>query len=306
MKTSTHRFTALFAIAALLSPFLAGGSPAKADNPIKVMIIGGQNNHDWRKSTPHLDKILKAADGIEPTVNNAPVENSPKEAWDAWRPDFGAYDVILLDYNGEHWPEEVKRAFVDYVKGGGSVNVIHAANNSFGGWKEYEEMVGLLWRGRDYGDSLYVDEDGNVVREKAGEGRGMGHGGQYPWVMITRDQKNPITKGMPLKWIHAKDELYHGQRGPAKNVRILITAYSDPAPGRNGTGKHEPMVFWIPYGKGKCLSNLMGHVGNTDPLDCVGFKTVLIRSIEWLATGKCATPIPENFPTDRVVIERTR
>jgi len=299
------RLAALLAIATCLTLAFVSPSSAETKDPLTVMIIGGQNNHDWSKSTPHMAKILNAADGIQATVDNAPVKGSPQEAWDAWRPDFQAYDVVLLDYNGDHWPDPVKKNFVDYIQGGGSAIVIHAANNSFGGWKEFEEMVGLLWRGTDFGDSLYVDDDGQVVREAPGEGRGMGHGGQYPWVMTTRDQENPITKDMPVNWYHAKDELYHGQRGPAKNVNILITAYSDPAPGRNGTGKHEPMVFWVPFGKGKCLTNLMGHVGDTSPLDCVGFKTVLIRSVEWLATGKCTTPIPENFPTNEVVVEPT-
>jgi hypothetical protein len=303
MKALMRRQITLLSIATLLTLLVA--STSWAQDPIKVLVIGGQNNHNWSKSTPHLAKILNAADGITATVDNAPVKNSPASDWDAWRPDFNAYNVVLLDYNGEHWPEEVKQSFVNYVKGGGSVIVFHAANNSFRGWTEFEEMVGLLWRGTNFGYSLYVDEDGNVVREEPGEGRGMGHGSQYPWVMTTRDRDNPITKDLPLHWYHAKDELYHGQRGPAKNVNILITAYSDPAPDRRGTGKHEPMVFWVPCGRGKCLTNLMGHVGSTDPLDCVGFKTVLIRSVEWLATGKCTTPVPANFPTNEVVVEPT-
>jgi hypothetical protein len=63
-------------------------------------------------------------------------------------------------------------------------------------------------------------------------------------------------------------------------------------------------VFWVPYGKGKVVSNLMGHVGSLDPMKCVGFKVVLYRACEWLATGKCATPIPDNFPTaDKTSLE---
>ena len=42
---------------------------------------------------------------------------------------------------------------------------------------------------------------------------------------------HPITRGMPAEWMHAKDELYHGQRGPAKHMEILATAYSDKAKG---------------------------------------------------------------------------
>src|SRR3954462_14031861 len=41
----------------------------------------------------------------------------------------------------------------------------------------------------------------------------------------------------------------------------------------------------------------MGHVGETASLSCVGFQTVLQRSIEWLVTGRCSTAIPADFPT---------
>jgi type 1 glutamine amidotransferase len=269
---------------------------AAAGTPIKVLVISGQNNHDWKKSTPYLEKILNSTDLIQATVNNSPGPNAPQAAWDGWQPRFRDFGCVVLNYNGQAWPERVQKDFVEYVRNGGGVVVIHAANNSFTGWKEYEQMVGLLWRGKEYGDSLYFDKEGNIVREKAGEGRGMGHGGQYDWVMTTRDASNPITQSMPLHWMHAKDELYHGQRGPAADVHILLSAHSDPNKG--GTGYDEPIVWWVPFGKGKVLTNVMGHVGETTPLECVGFQTVLLRSVEWLSTGECHTPLPENFPTE--------
>ena len=77
--------------------------------------------------------------------------------------------------------------------------------------------------------------------------------------MTTRDAEHPITQGILRHWMHKHDELYHGQRGPAEQVHILVSAYSDPAPGRGGTGKREPIVWWIPYGQGKVVTNLMGH-----------------------------------------------
>jgi type 1 glutamine amidotransferase len=266
-----------------------------AEKPIKVMIIGGQNNHNWKKSTPYMKDLIDRDKRFDATVNNAPEKDAEPAAWDAWQPKFGDYDAIVLDYNGKMWPDRVKQDFVDYVRGGGGVLVIHAANNSFGGWKEYEQMVGLLWRGKGFGASLYVDDDGKIVREEPNEGRGMGHGSQYDWKMITRDADHPITRGMPERWMHKHDELYHGQRGPAENVNILLTAYSDPQ--RGGTGRHEPIVWHIPYGKGRVVTNLMGHVGELGCMHCVGFQTLLYRSLEWLASGKVTTPVPENFPT---------
>jgi type 1 glutamine amidotransferase len=268
-----------------------------AERPIKVLIVGGQNNHDWKKSTPFMKQLLDKSDHFAASVDNAPPQGAPQADWDAWQPNFRRFDCVVLDYNGQMWPERVKKDFLEYVRNGGGVLAIHAANNSFTGWKEYEQMLGLLWRGRDYGASLYVDDSGKVVREERGQGRGMGHGGQYDWKMTVRDPEHPVTQGMPIHWMHKQDELYHGQRGPAENVHILVTAYSDPAPGRGGTGMDEPMVFWVPYGKGKVVSNLMGHVGSLDPMKCVGFKVTLYRACQWLATGKCTTPIPDNFPT---------
>lgn len=291
-----HRITR-FTLAGLLLAALSPTGTSATEQKIKVMIIGGQNNHNWAKSTPFMEEILAGAGHFDVVVDNAPPRNAPEEQWTAWRPEFNRFDCILLDYNGQMWPERVKKAFVDYVRAGGGVVVIHAANNSFTGWIEYEEMVGLLWRSPKYGASLYVDEEGNVVREEPGEGRGMGHGSQYDWKMTTRDTEHPITRDMPVRWQHKVDELYHGQRGPAKDVHILLTAYSDPEGGRRGTGKHEPIVWWVPYGRGKVVTNVMGHVGSLDPMKCVGFQVLLFRSCEWAATGKCTTPIPDNFPT---------
>ncbi len=265
---------------------------------VRVMVIGGQNNHDWKKSTPYLNDTLNRDPHIEATIVNAPSDNNDK-SWRAWKPRFADYDVVLLDYNGKMWPDRIRSDFEDYIRKGGSAIVIHAANNSFTGWSEFESMVGLLWRGRDFGRSLYVDEQGETVRVAPGIGRKMGHGGIYDWTMTTRDRKHPVTKGMPLRWMHCRDELYHGQRGPAKNVNILLTAFSDPKQG--GTGKHEPIVWWVPYGKGKVVTNVMGHVGHIDCLECVGFQTILTRSAQWLATGGCTTKISANFPTENAI-----
>jgi type 1 glutamine amidotransferase len=276
---------------------LVAGSNAAAERQIKVLLIGGQNNHNWAKSTPFMKKLLDKAGHFATDVYNTPGKNAEPSAWDAWQPRFSDYDCVLLDYNGQMWPDRVKKDFVDYVRNGGGVLVIHAANNSFRGWLEYEQMVGLLWRPPTYGTSLYVTDTGEVVREAPGKGRGMGHGSQYDWEMTTRDNSHPITAGMPSKWMHKKDELYHGQRGPAENVSILLTAFSDPEGPRRGTGKHEPIVWWIPYGKGKVVTNVMGHVGELQCMQCVGFKVLLYRSCEWLATGECMTAIPDNFPS---------
>ena len=274
----------------------AATRPPPTANTISVLVVGGQNNHDWNIGNEFLITLLNQAGGFSVTESNTPAKGASQAEWAAWSPQFEKYQCVVLDYNGEDWSPAARTAFESYVAGGGSVMLIHAANNGFTGWKEYEKMVGLLWRHTEYGASLYLDDNGKVVREEAGKGRPSGHGKQWEWQVTVRDPKNPITAGMPPAWKHVKDELYHGQRGPAENVNILLSAFDDSK--YQGTGKNEPIVWWAPYGKGKVLTNVMGHVGeNSGPLSCVGFQTVFLRSIEWLVTGRCATAIPADFPT---------
>lgn len=291
----------LFTEAAPPSP--ASQPPAKFPDAISVLVVGGQNNHNWKIGNEFLLTLLNAQPGFTAIESNTPGKNAPAAEWEAWNPQFEKYQCLVLDYNGDMWPPAVQRSFEKYVAGGGSVVLVHAANNSFTGWKEYEKMVGLLWRHTIYGASLYIDDDGTVVREPAGKGRSSGHGKQWEWQVTVRDGKHPITAGMPTVWKHVKDELYHGQRGPAENVNIILSAFDDTK--YQGSGKHEPVLWRVPYGKGKVVTNVMGHVGESpDPLACVGFQTVFLRSIEWAVTGRCTTPMPSDFPTAELTSRR--
>ena len=53
---------ARLALAGLVMASLAV-TPARAAEKIKVMLIGGQNNHNWAKSTPFMAGILTAGEG---------------------------------------------------------------------------------------------------------------------------------------------------------------------------------------------------------------------------------------------------
>jgi type 1 glutamine amidotransferase len=188
------------------------------------------------------------------------------------------------------------------VKNGGGFVVIHAANNAFGDWPEYNEMIGLGgWGGRNEksGPYVYVDEKGKVVRDSAA-GSGGHHGPQHDFQVIVRDAEHPITKDMPRAWLHVKDELYDLLRGPGENMHILATAYADKAQG--GSGRHEPMIFTVDYGKGRVFHTPMGHADYS--MECTGFITTLLRGTEWAATGQVTQPIPDDFPTEDKTSQR--
>jgi len=287
---------AVLLVAALL-PAQAGSS-----SKIRVLVLDGQNNHDWKGTSMSLRATLNACGRFEVSTSTSPPKKSGPEKWAAWRPAFDDHQVVLCNYNGQGWPEPVKNAFLAFVANGGGVVNVHAANNSFSNWKEWNRMIALGWRNAKFGDRITVNPDtGKLVRTEKGKGPGAGHGRQHPFLVTVRDPEHPIMKGLPAWWMHTKDELYHGQRGPANDMKVLSSAWADPKTG--GTGKHEPITWWVPWGKGRVVTTVLGHHWNGqkdfDALHCVGFQAVVVRALEWAATGKVTIPLPKGFPTDK-------
>jgi len=282
----------MLAVALLCSPAQAVAAPA-----VKVLLVDGKNNHNWRATTPVLVDILRAAGRFDIEVATA---DKPAE----FRPDFSKYDVVVTNYNGANWPEATRTSFVDFVSGGGGLVVVHAADNSFGSWKEYNEMIGLGgWGGRNEksGPMVYFKGDELVVDESPGGGGT--HGAYHAFQMRSRDPAHPIMAGLPERWLHAPDELYAKMRGPAKNMKILATAFSAPKTG--GTGRDEPQLLTVAFGKGRVFHTMLGHDDRS--MRCVGFAFTLQRGTEWAATGKVTlTQVPDDFQTaDRVSVWRS-
>jgi putative membrane-bound dehydrogenase-like protein len=203
----------------------------------------------------------------------------------------------VLNYNGREWAQETKVAAVEFVRKGGGLVLVHAANNAFRNWDAYNEMIGLGWRPANFGDCIKWE----VLKNKAYVACvdcSSGHGSRHPFQVTVRQSDHPVMQGIPPQWMHGKDELYHNMRGPAKNLTILSSAYSDPK--QRGTGEHEPITYEVKYGKGRVIITTMGHFWNGqtdwDGLHCVGFQTIFARSVEYVATGKVTLPIPKEFP----------
>ena len=147
-------------------------SSADAADKLRLLIIDGQNNHNWRVMTPPMKAKLESTGRFVVEVATTPGGKGAKEDWDKFRPDFSKFDVVLSNYNGQSWPDPVNKGLEKFVSGGGGLVIIHAANNSFGGWKEYNKMIALGWRNNKYGDRLTVDDSGKPVITPAGKGPG--------------------------------------------------------------------------------------------------------------------------------------
>ena len=240
-------------------PLFASAREPVAQEKIPVLLISGANNHDWEWTAPSLAGILEESGRFDVTTTLEPGKMLADPAA------IAGFRAFVLDYNGPRWGEAAEQAFLEAVRGGTGVTIIHAADNAFPGWVEYERLVGLLWR------------------------EGTGHGKFHPFTVKIRDRYHPITRSMKKLKKHP-DELYHRLvHMHEAEFRVLATAFSDPATG--GTGEDEPMITVARYGAGRVFHTPLGHVwkdsdaqhaSHEDPQ----FRDLVARGTEWAATGR--------------------
>jgi len=280
-----------------------GVSTQPSARPIRVMILDGESAgsyHKWRVTTKVLAKELDDARLFATEVVTAPAAGGD---FSAFSPQFKSYEAVVLNYDApdDRWPAALKIAFDDYVKGGGGLVVVHAADNAFPGWRAFNEMTGVGgWRDRTEraGPSWYVS-GGRLVSDEAA-GRAGSHGARIPFAITVRETEHPITKGLPKVWMHQGDELYARLRGPGQNMTVLATAYSDPA--NRGSGRDEPQLIVVRYGRGRVFHTTLGH--DAAALSSVDFVTTFQRGTEWAATGRVTQQPPASFPTASTVSYR--
>ena len=267
-------------------PTASALAQADARQPIKVLLIDGQNNHNWRQTTPVIRQTLLDTGLFAVTVATTPDKG---EDMSGFAPRFSDYAVVVSNYNGDDWSESTRKAFESYVSGGGGFVAVHAADNSFPSWLEYNRMIGLGgWGGRSEKDGPYVrwKEDMQRFTRDRQAGSGGTHGRRVPFLVVVRDTDHAITRGLPRSWMQTVDELYGKLRGPAENLHVLATAYSDPD--TNGTGEHEPILMTTGYGQGRVFHTTLGH--DVEAMKGLAFQISLQRGAEWAATGTVTQP----------------
>jgi len=232
----------------------------------KTLIISDQSDNDRTTSAAIVRQILDETGMFNCTVMTTPAK---AEDMSAFSPNFSRYKLVVLDYAGEVWPEKTTAAFTDYLNNGGGVVVCNPKSDPISG----------------------PSDTVTVSKRKDFEIR-----------TVVFD--HPVTKGLPVRWLHASDELVHGVNVGGENVQILATASSGAA--FSGTGRREPVLFSRNYGKGRIFTTLIGTPdgGENTALHCTGFIVTLQRGAEWAASGSVTREVPFDFPTAAGVVLR--
>ncbi len=274
----------------------------KKSSKIKILLIDGQskNHKHWKEWTPVLLKQLDDAELFLVDIATSPMKG---ESLDKFNPKFKNYDVIVSTYDGDNWSTRMQRNLENYLTKGGGLVVIHAADNAFPEWEQYNTMIGLGgWgdRTETAGPYMYINKKDALIRDTS-PGKAGHHGPKHEYMVETRATEHPIMKDIPSAWLHTEDELYDMLRGPAFKMEILATTYSSEK--YDGTGRNEPILMTVKYGNGRVFHSVMGH--HKLALSCVGFMTTFIRGCEWAATKKVTFEVPEDFPKKNAISTRT-
>jgi type 1 glutamine amidotransferase len=249
---------------------------SQTTKPAQVLIITGDHGHNWKETTPFLKDLLTTAG------HKADVTERPRLELIA--ANLAKYDVLLFNYRDTAkgardnpdsvWNDDNKRAFAKAVEGGKGLVVYHHASSAFTGTsdfdREFEKLSAGGWRKQGF------------------------HGKMHEFTLTTR-KEHPITRGIK-SFSHGRDELYQNSL-VTPGSEVLVTAYSDRAKDPKNTGKDEPMVWVSTYGKGRVCQNALGH--DVQAMQSVGFKTLLIRCVEWAAAGDTTYPAPRELSAEK-------
>lgn len=258
------------------------------EGKVRVLILTGRNNHDWRATTPFLRSVLETTGRFDVHVTEEPFGLTAE----ALRP----YDVLVVNYCGPRWGSPAERAVEEFVQSGKGMVVVHAASYPFGDaavlgehmsnsgvyqqpWTAWGDMVGAVWSEKE-------PQTGHARR----------HAYQVQW----QDAGHPIAAG--VKPFLISDELYHNFR-LKPGIHVLASAIDSPSIG--GNGKDEPLLWTRPYGKGRVFHTALGH--DVDAMMAPGFVASYARGVEWAATGSVTLPTqislnPKNAGAVRVLL----
>ncbi|MBN2580450.1 MAG: ThuA domain-containing protein [Pirellulales bacterium] len=257
LKNSCRRFLpfALLAAGTLVGldsgntlPAAEGGKPAAAPAKINVLVLTG--GHEYNR--PEFVKLFQGYDDIKCKVVK---QKEGAEAFDDvadW-----PYDVIVLYNFNQKITKKQQKNFLDLLKKGVGLVVLHHANAAYPGWPEFSKIAGVTFHFKPW------EENG-----KKHKGSGYKEGVKFR--VHVADSKHPITKGMKDYDIH--DETYI-RTSIHPNVHALLTT-NEPT--------SDKIIGWTKtYKKSKGCYLQHGH--DEHAYRNPNYRRLVVRAIRWTA-----------------------
>lgn len=232
----------------------------------KVLIITGQGDHDWQASSAAVKQILDETGLFSSKILVTP---SKGEDMSGFKPNFTKFKLVVIDYEGDVWPDATDAALMDYLNNGGGVVLYNAKS-----------------------------DPGISVSEKVTTTE------RHSYEIRTSAADHPVTRGLPVRWLHPDDVIVQGLKPSVDDVKVLATAFSDTTKG--GSGKREPVMVAMNSGQGRIFATMIGLPGGEEnqALHCAGSIVTLQRGAEWAATGAVTQEVPSDFPTAAAAVLR--
>ncbi len=231
-----------------------------AAKPVRVLIITGDEYHDWKTTSPIIRDILSEGGKAKVDITANPAKDLNDE-------NLAKYDVLFLNYKDTAkgtpettWTDANKAAFLKAVSEGKGLVVYHYAGAAFTkpNWTEFEKAICGGWRTVGF------------------------HGPPHEFSVKKTAAEHPISKGLVAEFKHPIDELYSNSMMVPGNV-VLATAYCDPSKPK-GTGKDEAVIWVNQYGKGRVYHNVLGH--GPEALGDKNLQAWLRRGVIWAGGGE--------------------
>lgn len=236
----------LISVLVLLPVLKVSGSQADK-RLIKVLILSGKSNHEWKKTTPLLNRYFDETGFFETTITNNP---------DTLRyTTLKKFDLVVS--NANTWPDNDTRLkqerevdFEKYIHEGGGALFFHAGASSYYGWEAYKKIGIGRWGTQTFHNAPIVAS------------------------VLDLNQHHPITKGM--LGFRIMDEVWEKtELDPNAKAIGSLTATN----AKDGHAIHEPAIFVSQYGKGRCFFTILGH--DERALVNAGLRTLLLRAAQW-------------------------
>lgn len=226
-----------------------------------ILLLTGQNNHEWRETTNALLKMYKKLPDYKVTVTEDPDTLTFENIND--------YDVLVSNWN--NWPDNElvwnpyqEAAFKKFVEEGGGMVIIHAGGSSYYGSDVYHQLSIGRW------------------------GEKTSHGKPTLGEIYGFDQEHPITSGLDKFYIMdelwEKADIYPGARSLAS-----VSGKDED----DGHEIREEAVFINEIEKGRIFYTILGH--DERAFFNTGLQTLLLRATEWAASGRVTYALPQDL-----------